>query len=68
MVSAPVTKGNESVPKITINDTIIVFFLKMQSAFFYISNCDSFQILFDKIASVFEKYNNILALQVTKVT
>ena len=40
--------GNESVPKIKINDTLI-FFLKLESAFWYI---------------LFEKYITILALEI----
>jgi len=41
--------GNESVPKIIINDTII-FFL---NCILVISNNNSFRVLFDKIASMY---------------
>jgi len=44
--------GNESVPKIIINNIINVFF-KLQSAFLVIANHNSFRVLFDKIASVY---------------
>ena len=43
-------KGNESVPKIIMNDTII--FLNRISIL-VVSNHDSFRVLFDKIASVY---------------
>jgi len=56
--------GNERVPKIIINDTII-FFFETAISILLISNHNSFRVLFDKIASVgyilFEKYINILA-------
>ena len=44
--------GNESVPKIIINNAINLFFFKLQSAFLQ-SNHNSFRVLFDKIASVY---------------
>ena len=56
--------GNENVPKIIINDTLI-FFLNCISILI-ISNHKSFHMLFDKIASEFflcEKYINILAFE-----
>jgi len=44
--------GNESVPKITINDTISRFF-KTAISVLAISNHNSFRMLFDKIASIY---------------
>jgi len=41
------TTGNESVPKIIINDTINLFF-----SILVILNHNSYRVLFDKIASV----------------
>jgi len=42
------TTGNESVPKIIINDTINLFFFSI----LVILNHNSYRVLFDKIASV----------------
>jgi len=50
------------VPKIIIDDTINLF-LKTAIRILVISNHNSFRVLFDKIASVFEKYIYILALE-----
>jgi len=50
------------VPKIIIDDTINLF-LKTAIRILVISNHSSFRVLFDKIASVFEKYIYILALE-----
>jgi len=50
------------VPKIIIDDTINLF-LKTAIRILVISNHNSFRVLFDKIASVFEKYIDILALE-----
>jgi len=44
--------GNESVPKITINKTINLFY-KTAISILVISNHDIFRMLFDKIASVY---------------
>jgi len=60
--------GNESVPKIVINDAINFIFFKLQSVISILPtlNHNSFRVLFDKIASVyfiFEKYTYILALE-----
>jgi len=44
--------GNESVPKIIINDTINLFF-KTAINILVISNHNSFRVLFDKIATVY---------------
>jgi len=44
--------GNESVPKIIINDTIN-FFFRTAISILVISNYNSFRELFDKIASVY---------------
>jgi len=46
--------GNESVPKIMINNTTNLFF-KTAVSILQISSHNSFRVLFDKIASVFEK-------------
>ena len=56
--------GNESVPKIIINNTTNLFF-KTAVSILLISNHSSFRVLFDKIDSVyfFEKYIYILALE-----
>jgi len=43
--------GNESVPKIIINDTVIFSYIAI--SILVISNHNSFQVLFDKIASVY---------------
>ena len=51
--------GNESVPKIMINNTTNLFF-KTAVSILQISSHNSFRVLFDKIASVFEKYIYIL--------
>jgi len=54
--------GNESMPKIIINDTINLFF-KLQSAFCQFQTV-SFRVLFDKISSVYlKKYIFILVLE-----
>jgi len=45
--------GNESVPKITVNNTINLFFLQTAINTFVISNHSSFRVLFDKIVSVY---------------
>jgi len=50
------------VPKIIINNTINLLFYTAISIL-VISNHSSFRVLFDKIASVFEKYIDILALE-----
>jgi len=47
--------GNESVPKIIINNTINLF-LKTAISVLLISNLNSFRVLFDKIASVYFIY------------
>jgi len=44
--------GNESVPKIIINDTINLFFTSAISIL-VISNHNSFRVLFDKIVSLY---------------
>ena len=44
--------GNESMPKIIINDTI-TFFLKTAISILLISNHNSFWVLFDKLASIY---------------
>jgi len=62
--------GNESVPKIIINDTIRLFF-KTAISILVISNHNGFRVLSDKIASVYinrkiyikNKIKNILALE-----
>jgi len=59
--------GNETDPKITINDTMNLFF-KTAFTILVISNHNSFRVLFDKIASVgptfyLKKYMYILALE-----
>ena len=51
--------GNKSVPKIILDDTMN-FFRKLQSAFFVISNHNSFRVLFDKSSSIFFIWKNIL--------
>jgi len=43
---------DESMPKIVMNDTINLFF-KTEISILVISNHKSFQVLFDKIASVY---------------
>ena len=43
--------GNESVPRIIINDAVNLFFKPV--SIFLISNHNSFRVLFDKIASVY---------------
>ena len=45
--------GNESVPKIILNDTTNVFFVKTVISMLVISNHVSFRVLFDKIVSVY---------------
>jgi len=58
--------GNESVPKIIINDTISLF-LKTAISILLISNHNSFRVLSGKIASVYficMKYIYILALEI----
>ena len=54
--------GNESVPKITINDTII-FLSKTAINMLLTSNHNSFRVLLDKMLPyiLFEKYINISA-------
>ena len=44
--------GNESVPKIVINNTIYLRF-KTAVSILLISNRNSFRVLFDKIASIY---------------
>jgi len=44
--------GNESVPKIVINNAVNLFF-KTATSFLVISNHSSFRVLFDKIASIY---------------
>jgi len=46
------TIGNESVPKIMLNNTICLLF-KQQSAFLAVSNRNSIQVRLDKVASVY---------------
>jgi len=43
--------GNESLPKIVVNDAISIFFNAM--SILVISNHNSLRVLFDKIASVY---------------
>jgi len=45
--------GNESFPKIILNDTTNVFFFKTVISMLVISNHVSFRVLFDKIVSVY---------------
>ena len=52
MCPQPLHTGNESVPKITINDTI-KFFSKTAINILVISNHNISRVLFDKIASVY---------------
>jgi len=48
------TIGNKSVPKIITNNTLKLFFFKLQSiSILVISNRNSFRVLFDEIASVY---------------
>jgi len=57
--------GNESVPKIIINNAINLLF-KTAISISVISNHSSFRVLFDKIASVYfirKKYIHIIALE-----
>jgi len=56
--------GNESVPKIIVNDTI-KFFSQTAISTLVGSNHNSFRVLFDKLllCILFEKYINVLALQ-----
>ena len=63
--SCPVDIGNESVPKIIINNTINSF-LKTAISILVISNHNSFRVLLDKIASVYFiwKRYHILALEI----
>ena len=58
--------GNESVPKIIVNDTI-KFFSQTAISTLVSSNHNSFRVLFDKLllCILFEKYINVLALQWT---
>jgi len=54
----PCHAGNKSVPKIIINDTQFIYFLKLQSAF--VSKCCLIKLL---PYILFEKYIYILALE-----
>ena len=51
--------GNETVPKIIINNTVNLLF-KTAVSIFLISNHNSLRVLFDKIASVYFIRENIL--------
>jgi len=52
--------GNESVPKIIINDTINIFIKLHAVSILVISNDNSFRVLFDKIAALYFTGKNIL--------
>ena len=45
--------GNESMPKIIMNNTINLLFFKTAISILIISNHNSLRVLFDKIASVY---------------
>jgi len=52
IVRCALSIGNDSVPKMIINDTV-KFFSKTATNFSVISNHNSFRVLFDKSASVY---------------